>query len=260
MATKKCRSVLYVDDDPDICELVQTTLCLIAGLDVQTANSGAIAIDLAYELRPDLIILDVMMPGLDGPSTYERIRASTLIADTPVIFMTAKVSPTQIAHFLHLGAIGVIKKPFDPMTLGNEVDALWNQADSSRALKGVRAGKGQVQAHLDSLALNFLERAKGEVMRLRKLTASARHGDLSVLEEIERLGHSVHGAGAIFGFPSVSVSGGDIERLAEELITRGIASNQAGQPLDVQLLRCTERLAREVEAAAACGSKRVAMS
>src|SRR5580700_2049527 len=112
MSTRECRSILYVDDDPDICEVVQTTLCLIAGLDVHTAGSGEEAIDLAYELRPDLILMDVMMPGLDGPATFERIRNSTLINDIPLIFLTAKVLPAEIAHFLRLGAIGVIGKPF----------------------------------------------------------------------------------------------------------------------------------------------------
>jgi two-component system, OmpR family, response regulator len=257
---KKCQSVLYVDDDQDICEVVQTTLCLIAGLDVQTTNSGERAIDLAYELRPDLIILDVMMPGLDGPSTYKRLCANTLIADIPVIFMTAKVLPTEVAQLLRLGAIGVIGKPFDPMALGDEVVALWNKAVSARVLAAERAGKDQVQAHVESLALRFLERARGEVIRLRELTDSARQGDRSVLGEIERVAHSIHGAGAIFGFPSVSALGGDVERLVEELMTAGIASDQSAEPIDLQLLRCTERLAQEVDAAVASGPKRAGMS
>jgi two-component system OmpR family response regulator len=257
---KKCQSVLYVDDDPDICEVVQTTLCLVAGFDVRIANSGEKAIDLAYELRPDLIILDVMTPGLDGPSTYKRLCENTLIADIPVIFMTAKVLPAEVAHFLHLGAIGVIRKPFDPTELGDAVVALWNKAVSARVLAGARAGDDPMQAHVNSLALRFLERARGEVTRLRELTASARQGDRSVLGEIERVAHSIHGAGAIFGFPSVSALGGDVERLVEELATAGIASDAAAEPLDLQLLRCTERLAQEVDAAVASGPKRAGMS
>lgn len=256
---KKCQSVLYVDDDPDICQVVQTTLCLIAGFDVRTANSGERAIDLAYDLRPDLIILDVMMPGLDGPSTYRRLRENTLIADIPVIFMTAKILPTEVAHLLRLGAIGVIGKPFDPMALGDEVLALWNKLASARILAGVRTGEDKVQAHVESLALRFLERARDEVIRLRELTAGARQGDQAVLGEIGRLAHSIHGAGAIFGFPSVSTLGADVERLVEELITAGIASDQAAAPLNLQLLRCTERLAHEVEAAVASGPKRAGM-
>jgi two-component system OmpR family response regulator len=256
---KKCQSVLYVDDDPDICEVVQTTLCLIAGFDVRTASSGEKAIDLAYELRPDLIILDVMMPGLDGPSTYKRLCENTLLADIPVIFMTAKVLPTELAHLLRLGAIGVIGKPFDPMALGDEVLALWNKAVSARVLAGVRTGAAQVQAHVESLAMRFLERARGEVIRLRELTAGARPGDQAALGEIERLAHSIHGAGAIFGFPSISALGGDVERLAEELMTAGIACDASTEPIDLQLLRCTDRLAHEVDVAVASGLKRVGM-
>jgi two-component system OmpR family response regulator len=252
---KKCQSVLYVDDEPDICEVVQTTLCLIAGFDVRTADSGERAIDLAYELRPDLIILDVMMPGLDGPATYERLCENTLLADIPVIFMAAKVVPPQVAHLLRLGAIGVIGKPFDPLTLGDEVLALWNKAISARELAGVRAGDDQVQASVEPLALRFLERARGEVVRLRELTASARPGNQAALGEIERLAHSIHGAGAIFGFPSISALGADAERLVEALMTGGIAFDPAVEPLDLQLLRCTERLAHEVDAAAASGPK-----
>jgi CheY-like chemotaxis protein len=171
-----------------------------------------------------------------------------LLADIPVIFMTAKLLPTQVAHLLRLGAIGVIGKPFDPMVLGDEVLALWNKAVSARVLAGVRAGDDHVQARVESLALRFLERARGEAIRLRKLTASARRGDRAALGEIERLAHSIHGAGAIFGFPSISALGGDVEHLVEELMTGGIAIDPAAEPLDLQLLRCTERLAHEVDA------------
>jgi two-component system OmpR family response regulator len=250
---KECQSILYVDGDPDICQVVQATLGLIAGLGVRTANSGETAIDLAYEVRPDLIILDVMMPGLDSPSTYERLCENTLLADIPVIFTTAKVLPTQVAHLLSLGAIGVIGKPFDPMTFGDEVVALWNEAVSARLLAGERAGDDQVQAQVDFLASRFLERARGEVIRLRELTTRFRPGDQAVLGEIERVAHSIQGAGALFGFPSVSALGADIERLVEELMMGRMPSGQAAEPLGLQLLRCTERLAREVDAAVASG-------
>src|ERR1700723_3410634 len=108
MAAREFQSVLFVDDDSDICSVVQATLRLVPGLDVQTADSGERAIDLAYELRPDLLLMDVMMPGLDGPSTFRRMRESALLSHIPVIFMTAKVLPAEVARFIGLGAIGVI--------------------------------------------------------------------------------------------------------------------------------------------------------
>src|SRR5580704_16999912 len=117
MPVRDFQSVLYVDDDPDICSVVRATLRLVPGLYVQTADSGERAIDLAYELRPDLVLMDVMMPGLDGPSTFNRMRESAVLAHIPVIFMTAKALPAEISQFLQLGAIGVIVKPFDPLRL-----------------------------------------------------------------------------------------------------------------------------------------------
>src|ERR1700683_5163166 len=129
MSTRDFQSVLYVDDDADICSVVQATLRIVPGLDVQTADCGERAINLAYELRPDLVLMDVMMPGLDGPSTLTRMRQSILLADTPVIFLTAKVLPAEISQFLQLGAIGVIVKPFDPLKLYADLVALWHKAE-----------------------------------------------------------------------------------------------------------------------------------
>src|SRR3984885_6163507 len=96
---KKLRSVLHIDDEPDIREIVQLALGLTGRLVVYTGESGEEAIKLARELRPDLVLLDVMMPGLDGPGTLKRMRANTLLASIPVVFMTAKVLPIEIAKF-----------------------------------------------------------------------------------------------------------------------------------------------------------------
>jgi two-component system, OmpR family, response regulator len=249
MPTRNCRSVLYVDDDPDIRMIVRTTLCLLAGLDTQVAHSGEMGIDLAYEKRPDLIILDVMMPGLDGPSTYKRIRESPLISDIPVIFMTAKVLPSEINHFLQLGAIGVIRKPFDPLKLGDEVMALWNKAGAAHGSPGAHNGEAQVSIQVDSLAAGFLERTKGDVARLRNLTECARRGDRSVFKEIERVGHSIHGAGAMFGFPSVSAAGDAIEHWAAECMASSVALRPTDEFSALQLLQLTEQLAQNLAAA-----------
>jgi CheY-like chemotaxis protein len=75
--------------------------------------------------RPDLVVLDVMMPGMDGPAILERMRADPELQHIPVIFMTAKANPQEVARFRGLSAIGVIAKPFDPLALGGQVKALW---------------------------------------------------------------------------------------------------------------------------------------
>jgi CheY-like chemotaxis protein len=119
------RSILYVDDEPDIRQIVQLALGLTQGLTVRTAESGEQALELARKLRPDLLLLDVMMPGLDGPGTLKRLRTDSAIASIPVIFMTAKAMAREVALLREMGAVGVIAKPFDPMQLSEQVLSLW---------------------------------------------------------------------------------------------------------------------------------------
>ena len=246
MPMQRCQSILYVDDDPDICEVVRATLCLLAGLDVHTAGSGEEAIDLAYEIRPDLILMDVMMPGLDGPATFRRMRKSELIGDIPVIFLTAKVLPDEVARFLQLGAIGVIGKPFDPLKLGEELLALWDaKASSSRDVIAMYGA--QVQSHVTSLAKGFLERTKGDAIRLNEMFERVRTGDQSTLKEFERIAHSIHGAGAMFGFPELSATGGAIEEIVGEVLAKRSPSATTLAPAMLNLLHYTQRLANEVE-------------
>jgi two-component system OmpR family response regulator len=119
------QTILYVDDEPDIREVVELSLGLAPQLQVHTCDSGHCALQKLPELRPDLLLLDVMMPGLDGPATFKQMQAEPQLANIPVIFMTAKAMPQEIQRFRQLGAIGVISKPFDPMQLAEQVFVLW---------------------------------------------------------------------------------------------------------------------------------------
>ncbi|HEX7012681.1 MAG TPA: response regulator [Steroidobacteraceae bacterium] len=118
------RVVLYVDDEPDIREIVQMALAL-EGLEVHLCESGEEALDALPRIRPDLVLLDVMMPRLDGPGTLERMRATSEFASIPVVFVTAKAMPQEIRRFKELGAAAVIAKPFDPMQLARQVLSIW---------------------------------------------------------------------------------------------------------------------------------------
>jgi len=249
MSTRDFQSVLYVDDDADICSVVQATLRLVPGLQVQTIDSGERAIDLAYEFRPDLVLMDVMMPGLDGPSTFKRMRESALLADIPVIFMTAKVLPAEISQLLQLGAIGVIVKPFDPLKLYADLIALWNKGTAGHS-SIVGSGQPKAQAQVDSLTISFLQRAWADVINLAKMVEQAQNGDRSVFPEIERVAHSLHGAGAMFGFPKISEVGGTMVRMVEGLVASADAHASAGEPAVLQqLVESSKQLAQEVEAA-----------
>lgn len=119
------RTILIVDDESDIREIAQATLELTAGWRVVAAESGEAGLALAASQQPDAILLDVMMPGLDGPETLRRLRSSSATAEIPVIFMTAKVQATDRQRWADLEVQGVIPKPFDPMALGSDIaDAL----------------------------------------------------------------------------------------------------------------------------------------
>ncbi|MCA9705335.1 MAG: response regulator [Myxococcales bacterium] len=113
--------VLLVDDDEDIRVIGEMALTEVGGLRTLLASSGEQALAVAAAERPDVILLDVMMPGMDGPSTFRRLREDPATASIPVVFVTAKVQRHEVERYRALGAIGVIGKPFDPMALPGEV-------------------------------------------------------------------------------------------------------------------------------------------
>ena len=126
MADKLTR-ILYVEDEPDIQTVARIALEALGGFTVEICSSGDEALQRAPGFQPQLILLDVMMPGMDGPSTLKMLRALPQFAGTPVIFMTAKVQPGEISGYKEIGAVDVIPKPFDPMTLSSQVQAIWER-------------------------------------------------------------------------------------------------------------------------------------
>jgi two-component system OmpR family response regulator len=125
---KELINVLYVEDDPDIQMVAQMALEVVGGLTLRSCSSGREAVLAAIDYTPDLILLDVMMPDMDGPATLAALRKLPRTATTPVVFMTAKVQAAEVSHYRSLGAVGVIAKPFDPMLLAQHVRGLWAEA------------------------------------------------------------------------------------------------------------------------------------
>ena len=113
--------VLIVDDEPDIRTIGILSLTKLAGWTVLESSNGVEALALAREELPDVILLDVMMPGMDGPTTLQQLLADERTAKIPVIFCTAKVLRDEIDAYLRLGAAGVVSKPFDPISLPKEI-------------------------------------------------------------------------------------------------------------------------------------------
>lgn len=126
------KRILYVEDEPDIQAVARLALEMVGGFIVKVCSSGDQALREAPAFAPDMILLDVMMPGMDGPTTLSRLRALPELATVPVAFMTAKVQPAEIAHFRTLGALDVIPKPFDPMALAGQVRVIWEKRDGPK--------------------------------------------------------------------------------------------------------------------------------
>jgi CheY-like chemotaxis protein len=127
--------ILYVEDEINIRLVGQFALEEVGRLLVEPCASGGEALDKAPGFAPDVVLLDVMMPGMDGVATFKALKERPETASVPVIFMTAKVQPQEVQAYRRLGAVAVIAKPFDPMTLSDEV----------KAICAVAAGGGRVQ-------------------------------------------------------------------------------------------------------------------
>lgn len=115
------KKVLLIDDDDDIREIAAFSFESAGGFEVETAEGGEAGVEKARNTPPDVVLLDVMMPGLDGPSTLALLRQHEETAGVPVIFLTAKVQAADKRSLVALGALGIIAKPFDPMLLPDHV-------------------------------------------------------------------------------------------------------------------------------------------
>ncbi len=116
--------ILYAEDEPDIQAIAQIALEDIGGFEIKYCRSGKEVLAVIEDFNPDLLLLDVMMPELDGPATLLELRKRSN-KSVPTIFMTAKIQPIEIAQYKSLGVIEVIHKPFDPMTLSDVINQIW---------------------------------------------------------------------------------------------------------------------------------------
>lgn len=122
------RRILIIDDEEDIREVAALSLETLAGWHVEVASSGQQGLERAAEYLPEAILLDVMMPGMDGPSTFRELRNNPITAAIPVLLLTAKVQSHDHNRFANLGVEAVLAKPFDPLTLSSQIAGVlgWN--------------------------------------------------------------------------------------------------------------------------------------
>lgn len=119
------KKIMHVEDDPSIQMVARVALEAVGQFQVCTCNGGAEALTQYPQFLPQLILLDVMMPGMDGPSTLKQLQEQFDLSTVPVVFMTAKVQSSEIESYKALGASDVVVKPFDPMTLSEQIRQIW---------------------------------------------------------------------------------------------------------------------------------------
>jgi CheY-like chemotaxis protein/HPt (histidine-containing phosphotransfer) domain-containing protein len=187
--------ILHVDDEPDIRDLVEIALGLDPAFAVRSCASSEEALGVVAEWSPHLILVDVTMPGLDGPAMLARLRASPQTAQIPVVFMTARAQTKELEQFKALGAIGVIPKPFDPMTL-------------AEAVRGhLRAARVKCLSH------GFAQRLQLDKDKLTGCRSSLgqERESTAVLENIKSCAHALAGSAGIFGYAELGRNAGELE-------------------------------------------------
>lgn len=126
MPSQPLSRVCYVEDDEDIQRIVRMSLERIGKLTVEIVGDPHLAIERMIAFKPDLVMLDWMMPGLDGPTLFRKMRDVPATSALPVVFITAKASDRELAELMALGAAGAISKPFAPKDLPDQLRAIWN--------------------------------------------------------------------------------------------------------------------------------------
>jgi diguanylate cyclase (GGDEF)-like protein len=212
--------VLIIDDDSDTRELVQMSLAL-ARMETVTATSGAEGVAKAARDRPDAILLDVMMPFMDGPATLRALRADPRTADIPVLFLTASAMIAEVERLESLDVVGILAKPFDPATLGGRVRTALEKSVARRAPPLPAAAA--LPKTLDDLRNAFVKTSLEKAERATELVArlEAEPKDEGAREELMRFFHSLAGIGASHGFVQVTA-------LAKEGELECIALKRAG--------------------------------
>jgi CheY-like chemotaxis protein len=182
--------VLHVDDEPDIREVVEFSLGLDQNLVMRSCASGEEALAAAEAWTPDIVLLDVMMPVMDGAATLARLRENPRTAGIPVVFMTARAQSRELDLLRSLGAVGVIPKPFDPMMLA----------------ASLRAHVESNENRLGAMQQQFLRRVDGDLVALAGHWSALESGPagLPSLALIRSIAHGLAGSGGIFGFDELS--------------------------------------------------------
>ncbi|SDX58036.1 Hpt domain-containing protein [Albimonas donghaensis] len=230
--------ITYVEDEPDIRAIANLLLTQVGGFETDMCASGQEALDRTGDFNPDLILLDVMMPGLDGPQTLAGLRKDARLARTPVIFVTAKVQGREVSRYISMGAVDVIPKPFDPLTLPDKLRAIWDRTCAAPPAGEDAAERvlALVEQHCRSLIRqsehlrDLLDRGVlgpaadattdegGAAAATNEGGAAAAGTESGALAgDVASIAHTLTGSAGAFGFSEISEAARALETEAERL-------------------------------------------
>ncbi len=204
--------ILVVDDEPDILAVTRMTLRARGGYEVEVCQSGREALELAPRFEPDLILLDVMMPEMDGPMTLAALRDDLRMATTPVVFMTAKTMRHEADRYLELGAVGVVAKPFDPRTLVEELERIATRGSNRSGLD---------DSKMAELVESYAARLPEKVREIRNLWDQVEGGSDGATDRLHRSLHRIVGTAGTFGYASLSEIAGELEQKLHDYVPVG---------------------------------------
>lgn len=213
LANGQLKKILVVDDEPDINTIAKLSLETFGKYSVDTCHSGVAALEKAETVQPQLILMDIMMPQLDGPETLRRLRANPKTKSIPVVFVTAKILHRETQQYKTLGALDVIAKPFDPMGLADKVGTIWKEHSSKSVTEDT------IKSKLDEMKADFLQQYPSKISQIKSLWASYLESKTyDALSEFHQPLHKLNGLSGTLGLELISQTLIKIEAIVQAAV------------------------------------------
>ncbi|HEY3120161.1 MAG TPA: response regulator [Vicinamibacteria bacterium] len=213
LSDRALNRILLVDDDADIQAVAALALIGLGGYTVEVCSSAREALQRAPSFGPDLIVLDVMMPGRDGVDALKGLRQIDALRQTPVLFLTANLELAQSAHYKELDVLGVIAKPFDPSELPSAIETLWGQHQRRKT----EAHAGEFEALRQTYAEDLAEKIRA--MQTAAITLANAGWDRPTVESIYMLAHRMAGSSGLYRMKALSRAASALEGIVKRLLS-----------------------------------------
>jgi two-component system, OmpR family, response regulator len=238
MHDQPLKRILVVDDDPDVLTVVTMALADLASYVVQPCASAREAIEQAPSFEPDLILLDVMMPDIDGFGALRALRDLPATADTAIVFMTALVRRHEMTQYQEVGCLGVVPKPFDPLQLPGILEGMWGQ----RRARLVEAHRRQ----FEELRLAYVGQLPEKIEAMREHAASlVKDGwDREMVQSLHDLAHRIAGSSGLYRLYALSRAAGALEDILKRLLAGPVWPPAASRQELAMMVKAVERTAR----------------